>query len=365
MQDILPPINGAQRGAIRPQPRSVPEQPRPVQREAVRPTRSIDGMVGERPTVPAPTPVAPPPVVPVAPAPIPQPAAPVQLVSDFKKVSLTPISAPIVSPSVDADVPVEVATIFPGADESVRSSDEATKAEGNSSKPKGKAKKSKKKLDWKKWALIAAAIILLAVTGYIAVDTWFSNAKTTTTPTITGSAEVDGASTVAQEGQDESKITKETLASYKVAADQPRALHINKLNIASRILPMTVNSTGSIKAPLNIYDSGWYTGSVKPGETGAMFIDGHASGPTREGLFAYLDTLVEGDTLQVEKGDGTKLTYKVVHTEVVPLADIDMKKVLLPYGTVSRGLNLMTCTGKWLPKEYTYDHRVVVYTEQV
>jgi LPXTG-site transpeptidase (sortase) family protein len=96
-----------------------------------------------------------------------------------------------------------------------------------------------------------------------------------------------------------------------------------------------------------------------------MFIDGHASGPTREGLFAYLDTLEKNDTLQVEKGDGTKLKYKVVRTEVVALSDIDMKKILLPHNGVTKGLNLMTCTGKWLPREKTYDHRVVVYTQQI
>ena len=128
---------------------------------------------------------------------------------------------------------------------------------------------------------------------------------------------------------------------------------------------MGVNNDGSIQAPRNIFDAGWYNGSVKPGDIGAMFIDAHASGPTREGLFAYLDKLAEGDEIQIEKGDGTRLTYRVAHTETVALADIDMRKALLPHGNILRGLNLMTCTGKWLDDKQTYDQRVIVYAEQL
>ncbi len=219
---------------------------------------------------------------------------------------------------------------------------------------------------FKRRALISAAVVLVLITGYVSIDTWVTNSQATNqTDTGLNDGQAGAVWTSEQEGQDETKVTAEALSKYAVAADAPRALYIDKLDISARILPMSVNTAGSIQAPLNIYDAGWYTGSVKPGQTGAVFIDGHASGPTREGLFAYLDTLNQGDTLQVEKGDGTLLTYKVLHKEVVALSDIDMKKVLLPYGNTLKGLNLMTCTGSWLESEKTYDHRVVVYAAQV
>ncbi len=160
-------------------------------------------------------------------------------------------------------------------------------------------------------------------------------------------------------------MTKDDLSGYKVAADAPRVLTIDGLNISARIRPMSLNSDKSIQAPKNINDSGWYTGSAKPGEAGAMFIDGHASGATRRGLFGYLDTMKNGDTLSVEKGNGEKLTYKVVHVAVVPLDAVDMSKILAPYAGVRNGLNLMSCTGAWVDDAETLDHRVVVYTEQI
>jgi LPXTG-site transpeptidase (sortase) family protein len=218
-----------------------------------------------------------------------------------------------------------------------------------------------------KLALGILSVAILATTGYVSIDTLRTN--NTVAAEYSGQAQndsvTDQTNTKNGEGRDEKTLPANTLANYKVAPGLPRALYIDKLKIASRIMPMSINNDGSVQAPRNIYDSGWYTGSMKPGEIGAVFIDGHASGPTREGLFAYLDTLKVGDTLQLEKGDGARLKYKVVHTEVVPLKDFDMNQVLRPYDHVVRGLNLMTCTGAWIDSKKTYDHRVTVYTEEI
>lgn len=167
------------------------------------------------------------------------------------------------------------------------------------------------------------------------------------------------------EATEETEITPNTLNSYTVAADMPRFLSIEKLNMKARIQPMGINSVGAVQAPVNINDSGWYKGSAKPGTPGAAFIDGHASGTTRQGLFAYIDTLKNGDAVKVEQGDGTVFQYKVVHIETVSKDAVDMNKALVVYGGAKEGLNLMTCTGKWMAKEETYDKRVVVYTERV
>jgi sortase A len=170
---------------------------------------------------------------------------------------------------------------------------------------------------------------------------------------------------VAQEGSDETSVAANTLDSYKVNADTPRLLRIDSLGINAKIRPMGINSNGAIQAPTNIYDSGWYNRSSKPGTEGAMFIDGHASGSTRKGLFAYMDTMKNGARVSVEKGDGEVLNYKVVHVETVSKDAVDMNKVLHTYGGAKEGLNLMTCTGIWINNEKTLDKRTIVYTERV
>lgn len=215
--------------------------------------------------------------------------------------------------------------------------------------------------------VIAIAVVVAGAAGYIAYDTWLVQQKTQAILKAPGII-VAGDSKdpeKAEEGSEAVEVTTTDFSSYKVAAEAPRLLTIDKLGLAARIKPMGLNSDKSIQAPKNIYDAGWYSGSAQPGGNGAMFIDGHASGSTRMGLFAYLDTLKVGDTVGVEKGDGQKLTYRVVHVATIPLADINMNEILRPYNGVTNGLNLMTCTGTWIDETSTLDHRVVVYTEQV
>jgi LPXTG-site transpeptidase (sortase) family protein len=230
-------------------------------------------------------------------------------------------------------------------------------------------KERRKKTMFKRVSLILVVAVILLSTGYVSFDTWMTNnrlkAGAEAAPTSATSTPVDA--TQANEGTDKAPLPASALSSYSVSPSLPRALYISKLNVAARLMPMSVNADGSIQAPTNIFDAGWYTGSVKPGEDGAMFIDGHSSGSTHEGLFGNFDKLVEGDTLQVEKGDGTKLTYKVVHTEVANLTDVDMTRMLTPYPGVTKGLNLMTCTGSWVTEgsTKTLDKRILIFTEQV
>ncbi len=211
------------------------------------------------------------------------------------------------------------------------------------------------------------AVVILAIVGYVVYDFWSIQQKTHSilrAPGIVSASETTTGEKT-HEGSETTQPSTNDLANYRVAPDEPRALYIDALNIAARIKPMGLNSDKSIQAPTNIYDAGWYTGSAKPGANGALFIDGHASGDTRYGLFGSLGTLKKDDTIVVEKGDGTKLTYRVVYIETVSLEDVDMSKVLAPYPGVTQGLNLMTCTGVWVKDAATLDKRVIVYTAAV
>lgn len=219
----------------------------------------------------------------------------------------------------------------------------------------------------KRFLIISIFAIVIGVGGYVGYDFWSISQKThalLTAPGIISSRDTSD-NEKANEGIDTSLVSIDDLLSYTVADDQPRFLTIETLRIKARIKPMGTNSDNSIQAPRNIYDAGWYTGSSKPGKKGVMFIDGHASGASRQGLFGYLDTLQIGDTVGVEKGNGEKLNYKVVRVAVVALNEIDMKSILSPVEDATSGLNLMTCTGKWTADGETMDHRVVVYTKQI
>lgn len=242
---------------------------------------------------------------------------------------------------------------------------------------KEQRRKQRKVVLVKRIALLSLAALLLAVTGYVGIDTWITNSRFKSE--VFASADDGGQKTqlaanesaastanpnavrFAGDVKNESQPVN-ILANYKVAPDQPRILRIGKIGVAARILSLG-EKDGAVDAPKTVYDAGWYNKSAKPGQAGAALIDGHSPETGYNfGIFSKLDRLNNGDTLTVEKGDGTSLTYKVVAKEIVPYDAVDMNKALRPASGSDQGLNIITCHGKWLDDKKTLDHRLVVYT---
>jgi LPXTG-site transpeptidase (sortase) family protein len=205
--------------------------------------------------------------------------------------------------------------------------------------------------------IVGVAVLALTIIGFVI---WSQGSKITPQPPATSPEAKQQA-----EGRDERPVPENLLSSYKVADYLPRILSIEKLSISARILPMGINPDGSMQAPGNINDSGWYQGSARPGAPGAMVIDGHVGGPTKPGIFARLDTLVAGDFIKLEKGNHEVLTYQVVQVKTVPLESVNMAEVLKPFDKQTEGLNLITCTGAWLKDQKTYDKRVLIFAKRV
>ena len=208
--------------------------------------------------------------------------------------------------------------------------------------------------------------LILGSTGYLSVNIWQTNEQSLEVSAKTSITEVkkdeSNNQPVFAQGVNAEPLPANALSNYQVAPDQPRAIYINKINVSARILPMGVNEDGSLQSPVNSYDAGWYNASGKPGQDGAMLVDGHGSETgTYYGLFGYISTLNPGDQITIERGDGTRLNYIVANKEIVPLADVDMSKMLVPYGSASQGLNLISCTGEWTSDHTTLDHRVMIY----
>ncbi len=223
----------------------------------------------------------------------------------------------------------------------------------------------RRQLSWRQYSIYLAILALIVLSGYVGADTWLTNRRVEAQNTIPASSEKKSETHQEQEGKDETPPAENSLATYRVAAQNPRALYIDKLGVAAKIKPMGVNSDGSMQAPLNVYDAGWYNASAVPSRAGAVMIDGHVSGPTRGGLFVDLGKLAQGDMIVIETGDGTRYNYKVTGKETVDRDKVDMQKFALPYGNATKGANLITCAGKWQEKDQTFNQRTIVYTELV
>ena len=142
----------------------------------------------------------------------------------------------------------------------------------------------------------------------------------------------------------------------------PSFLRIPILGVDAKVINVSTDSNNVIQAPGGIFDVGWYDGSAKLGEKGAVFMDGHVSGWTEHGVFYDIKNLKEGDEISAEGNDGQVFTYKVVALEYFDADNVDMSKALKPYISGKQGLNIMTCGGKFNNEQQKYEQRVVVYS---
>ncbi len=145
----------------------------------------------------------------------------------------------------------------------------------------------------------------------------------------------------------ENPISEEEIASNQVASDAPKVLKIPSLNVQSQIKPVGATFTNEPVAPANIFDAGWFTGSGKPGELGAVLLTGHSSGPTKAGLFNSVRELSLGDKITIEKGDGTVLMYTVVKVRELSSAQLDMRMATNSFDATKPGLNIVTALTKY------------------
>ena len=172
-----------------------------------------------------------------------------------------------------------------------------------------------------------------------------------------GSVRVVAVSSEEEIEVDETEVTTEEKKEYVVAADRPRYLSIEKLGIVNaRILSLGLNASGALMTPISIFDAGWYNASGKPGQGGTMVLDGHNGGPTKVGIFKYLPSLVKGDIIKVERGDGAVFAYSVVENTTVPLDESDAYMATAMKSPVEgkESISIISCTGDWSSQRKTY-----------
>lgn len=206
------------------------------------------------------------------------------------------------------------------------------------------------------WAFCAAVIFISgSAASYVA---WNTGSHTNESSAVLSDASggiQDGARTV------ETELTKEDIAAYKVAPELPRIIRIPRLQVEARVRRLGASQAGVLKSPANIYDTGWYDGSSEMDELGTLLINGHMHGATKPGVFYRLSSLKEGDTIEIERGDGTVVTYSVLRVETMEQHAVDMPKLLKSAVPEKPGLNLLGYTDRYDVRKNNYEKQVAIY----
>lgn len=211
--------------------------------------------------------------------------------------------------------------------------------------------------------MYSAAVFLALVGGFIGYSGWKANQSVSAqVQDLRQNARADDDSDGAPAGTPPStdKPSSTTIRNYTVAPNTPRYITIPKLDVHARTFGVSVDKNNELKVPRNIHDTGWYMGSSRPGEAGAMLIDGHAGVGQTAGIFHDLGKLVKDDQIVITQGDGQKFSYSVVSVETVDVGDVDMSSLLVSSNTAKPGLSLITCAGDRIPGTFELTKRTIV-----
>lgn len=206
-----------------------------------------------------------------------------------------------------------------------------------------------------RWTFLALLGVAIAAYIYFGIR-WYNTGELSPIPLPVSAAD---------NSINEKKVTKDQVDSYTVQPGDPRYIRIPTIGLVeARVLQVGVTPNNMLDVPKTLDDTGWYAKSAKPGSgVGAVVIDGHNGGITRNGIFSRLDKLKEGDEISIERGDGKKFTYAVHDVRDMPLSWVNkegMQEMMSSVDPEKEGLSLITCSGKWIPKQKVFDRRILV-----
>jgi sortase (surface protein transpeptidase) len=141
----------------------------------------------------------------------------------------------------------------------------------------------------------------------------------------------------------------------------PERVRIPAIDVDSQLLHLGLDAEGAIAVPSgeDIDLAAWFDGSPRPGEDGPAVIEGHVDSPNGESVFYDLSALEPGDEVDVDRADGSSVTFVVEKVEAYPKDDFPTSRV---YGnTDGAELRVITCGGDWDPSVGHYEDNTVVF----
>ena len=112
---------------------------------------------------------------------------------------------------------------------------------------------------------------------------------------------------------------------------------------------------------IDINHLGWYTGSSKPTEDGAMVFVGYVSGVDKTGALREIQSIQKDDYIQVETGNGMILLYKVVELKKYLPNQINEQDLIKPVIPGKQGLNIISFTDRLDTTSDFGTYRYVIY----
>jgi hypothetical protein len=146
-------------------------------------------------------------------------------------------------------------------------------------------------------------------------------------------------------------------------ASPPVRLRIPAIGVDTGVGTVAVDRTGALAPPSSDTEAGWWPGSSAPGAVGPAVIVGHLDSRTGPAVFAGLSVLRPGDSLEVQRADGSTAVFRTRRLGLFTKARFPTAEV---YGrTGNAQLRLITCGGTYDRSARTYLGNLVVFADLV
>jgi LPXTG-site transpeptidase (sortase) family protein len=145
-------------------------------------------------------------------------------------------------------------------------------------------------------------------------------------------------------------------------ATDPVRLRVPAIDVDAPVIPLGLNPDQTLEVPTTASDTGWWTGGSAPGAGGPAVIAGHVNLRSEPGVFAELDRMQVGDTIEVIGDDLVVVRFVVDRVERHPKEAFPTDRVYGPTGGPE--LRLITCGGAFDEGTGHYLDNVIVFAHR-
>ncbi len=157
-------------------------------------------------------------------------------------------------------------------------------------------------------------------------------------------------------GPSPSLTTTTTAASSAVAP--PIKVEVPHAGISAPVVPVGLLADGSMEIPA-VTLAGWYDLGPAPGQVGPAVLVGHVDSQAGPAVFYRLTSVRAGDTVIVDRADGTAARFTVSKVTNVDKDAFPLEEVF--GATPDASLRLITCTGSFNPRTRHYSDNLIVW----
>jgi len=142
----------------------------------------------------------------------------------------------------------------------------------------------------------------------------------------------------------------------------PETIEIPALGIDQDVIELAVSGT-DLQVPSDYFDIGWWRDGPSAGENGAAVMVGHVDSETGPAVFYQLSGLSRGHEIEIDREDGSRMTFAVRRVRAFSRADFPSAEVYRTGGPPA--LHLVTCGGTFDQAAGQYSGNVVVFAQLV